>query len=288
MYGRDILSHMHKASITSTFGSILKMDSTKKTTEPTDIRRLCVRGLPIILGDEPSAFFQTCTDAADKEEGNVVMDGPATLPQALCVLFGPATLPQACCVLFGPATLPQALCVLFGPATLPQALCVLFGPANLPQACCVLFGPATLPQASVSCSDRLPCLRPSVSCSDRLPCLRPSVSCSDRLPCLRPAPCFTSSSSTSDSITAGTWSTGRDCEQVNPWGESSPDDHRSEGQGRPGTETNTPPAAERNLLTAGTPRDRNKHTSSCREEPSDSRDAPGQKQTHLQLQRGTF
>ncbi|KAI9535865.1 hypothetical protein NQZ68_039526 [Dissostichus eleginoides] len=148
MYGRDILSHMHKASITSTFGSILKMDSTKKTTEPTDIRRLCVRGLPIILGDEPSAFFQTCTDAADKEvysqtplgilcvgkilssthpEGNVVMDGPATLPQACCVLFGPATLPQACCVLFGPATLPQACCVLFGPATLPQTLCVLFG-----------------------------------------------------------------------------------------------------------------------------------------------------------------
>ncbi|KAF3832208.1 hypothetical protein F7725_025873 [Dissostichus mawsoni] len=101
----------------------------------------------------------------------------------------------------------------------------------------------------------------------------------------------------------------RDCEQVNPWVESSPDYHRSEGQGRPGTETNTPPAAERNLLTAqgrpgtetntppaaernlltaGTPRDRNKHTSCCREEPSDSRDAPGQKQTHLQLQRGTF
>ncbi|KAF3832174.1 hypothetical protein F7725_025839 [Dissostichus mawsoni] len=59
-----------------------------------------------------------------------------------------------------------------------------------------------------------------------------------------------------------------DCEQVNPWGESSPDDHRSEGQGRPGTETNTPPAAERNLLTA--------------------QGRPGQKQTHLQLQRGTF
>ncbi|KAK1891652.1 Poly [ADP-ribose] polymerase 1 [Dissostichus eleginoides] len=63
-------------------------------------------------------------------------------------------------------------------------------------------------------------------------------------------PSFTSSSSTSDFVTAGTWSRGRDCEQVNPWGESSPDDHRSEGQGRPGTETNTPPAAERNLLTA--------------------------------------
>ncbi|XP_010780355.1 proline-rich protein HaeIII subfamily 1-like [Notothenia coriiceps] len=35
MYGRDILSHMDhiKASITSTFGSILKMDSTKKITK---------------------------------------------------------------------------------------------------------------------------------------------------------------------------------------------------------------------------------------------------------------
>ncbi|KAK5873492.1 hypothetical protein PBY51_018528 [Eleginops maclovinus] len=36
-----------------------------------------------------------------------------------------------------------------------------------------------------------------------------------------------SCSSTSDSITAVPWSTGRDCEQVNLWGESSPDDHRS-------------------------------------------------------------
>ncbi|XP_048102454.1 uncharacterized protein LOC125296540 isoform X2 [Alosa alosa] len=87
-----------------------------KTSETTDIRRLCLRGLPIILGDDSSAFFKTCSDAADKEaynetpvgiiiigeensplnpsrlgivlEGNVVFDGPANLPQAFCVLFG--------------------------------------------------------------------------------------------------------------------------------------------------------------------------------------------------------
>ncbi|XP_034070954.1 GATOR complex protein WDR59 [Gymnodraco acuticeps] len=38
-------------------------------------------------------------------------------------------------------------------------------------------------------------------------------------------------SSTSDSVAAGTWSSGRDCEQVNPWAESSPDDHRCGPQG---------------------------------------------------------
>ncbi|XP_034071514.1 uncharacterized protein LOC117545708 isoform X2 [Gymnodraco acuticeps] len=101
-----------KKGVTGQFLSELL--SQTKTTEPTDIRCLCVRGLPIILGDKPSAFFKTCTDAADKEvysqtplgilcvgenpqlnpssvaivlEGNVVMDGPANLPQAFCVLF---------------------------------------------------------------------------------------------------------------------------------------------------------------------------------------------------------
>ncbi|XP_010772627.1 WD repeat-containing protein 59-like, partial [Notothenia coriiceps] len=44
-------------------------------------------------------------------------------------------------------------------------------------------------------------------------------------------PSITSSSSTSDSVAAGTWSSGRDCEQVNPWAESSPDDHRCGPQG---------------------------------------------------------
>ncbi|KAK5914860.1 hypothetical protein CesoFtcFv8_000507 [Champsocephalus esox] len=44
-------------------------------------------------------------------------------------------------------------------------------------------------------------------------------------------PSITSSSSTSDSVAAGAWSSGRDCEQVNPWAESSPDDHRCGPQG---------------------------------------------------------
>ncbi|GLD71418.1 sterile alpha motif domain-containing protein 3-like protein, partial [Lates japonicus] len=37
------------------------------TTEPTDIRCLCLRGLPVILGDDPSAFFKTCSDATDQD-----------------------------------------------------------------------------------------------------------------------------------------------------------------------------------------------------------------------------
>ncbi|KAK5934796.1 hypothetical protein CgunFtcFv8_020218 [Champsocephalus gunnari] len=69
---------------------------------------------------------------------------------------------------------------------------------------------------------------------------------------------FRSSSSTSDSVTAVTWISGGDCEQVNPW-----DDHCSEGQEQPTPSDST-----------GTPRDRNKHTSSCREEPSDSTGTP--------------
>ncbi|KAI4798839.1 hypothetical protein KUCAC02_020443 [Chaenocephalus aceratus] len=48
-----------KKGVTGQFLSELL--SQTKTTEPTDIGCLCVRGLPIILGDEPSAFFKTCT-----------------------------------------------------------------------------------------------------------------------------------------------------------------------------------------------------------------------------------
>ncbi|KAJ8007656.1 hypothetical protein DPEC_G00096430 [Dallia pectoralis] len=32
-----------------------------KTTEPTAIRCLCLRGLPVILADDSSAFFKTCS-----------------------------------------------------------------------------------------------------------------------------------------------------------------------------------------------------------------------------------
>ncbi|KAF1387306.1 hypothetical protein PFLUV_G00104040 [Perca fluviatilis] len=81
-----------------------------KTTEPTDIRCLCLRGLPVILADDSSAFFKTCSDVTDKDsysdtpvgilclgqentqlnpsrvgiilEGSVVMDELANLPQA--------------------------------------------------------------------------------------------------------------------------------------------------------------------------------------------------------------
>ncbi|XP_046711688.1 uncharacterized protein LOC124390047 [Silurus meridionalis] len=78
--------------------------------------RLCqTKGLPVILGDDPSAFFKTCFDTADNDlyrqtpvgllfigeenlklnpskvgiilEGNVVMDDLANLPQAFCVLL---------------------------------------------------------------------------------------------------------------------------------------------------------------------------------------------------------
>ncbi|XP_023815492.1 uncharacterized protein LOC110014540 isoform X1 [Oryzias latipes] len=87
-----------------------------KTTEPTDIRCLCLRGLPVILADDSSAFFRTCSDVTDKDsysetsvgilclgqentqlnpsrvgiilEGSVVMDELSNLPQAFCVLFG--------------------------------------------------------------------------------------------------------------------------------------------------------------------------------------------------------
>ncbi|XP_041961832.1 uncharacterized protein LOC121720065 [Alosa sapidissima] len=38
-----------------------------KTTEPTDIRCLILRGLPVVLGDDPAAFFKTCSDATDQE-----------------------------------------------------------------------------------------------------------------------------------------------------------------------------------------------------------------------------
>ncbi|XP_028970228.2 sterile alpha motif domain-containing protein 3 [Esox lucius] len=86
-----------------------------KTTEPTDVRSLCLRGLPVILGDDPSAFFKTCSDVNDKDsfqqipvgilcldperpqlnpfgvhiilEGSLVME-PENLPQAFCLLFG--------------------------------------------------------------------------------------------------------------------------------------------------------------------------------------------------------
>ncbi|KAL2085791.1 hypothetical protein ACEWY4_019111 [Coilia grayii] len=93
-----------------------------KTTAPTDIRCLVLHGLPVILGDDPGAFFRTSSDATNEEvyaetsvgilsmgysdegphhppslnpsavgiilEGTVVMTDIDNLPQAFYLLFG--------------------------------------------------------------------------------------------------------------------------------------------------------------------------------------------------------
>ncbi|KAK5935997.1 hypothetical protein CgunFtcFv8_021303 [Champsocephalus gunnari] len=75
-----------KKGVTGQFLSELLRQT--KTTEPTDIRCLCLRGLPIILGDEPSAFFKTCTDAADKEHLSYPKDLANTFDFTQKVLMG--------------------------------------------------------------------------------------------------------------------------------------------------------------------------------------------------------
>ncbi|XP_028856475.1 uncharacterized protein LOC114802036 isoform X2 [Denticeps clupeoides] len=93
-----------------------------KTQEPTDIRATVLRGLPIVLGDNPTDFFKPCFDSADDHvfqdldlgillveregavspsslhlnpasfkiviEGEVVMESIKDLPKAICLLFG--------------------------------------------------------------------------------------------------------------------------------------------------------------------------------------------------------
>nr|XP_020477629.1 uncharacterized protein LOC109972814 [Monopterus albus] len=92
-----------------------------RTQEPTDIRSLVLRGLPIVLGDSPTDFFIACFDSDDNSfrhldfriilvehegtvspsslhlspasvkiiiEGEVVMEGIKDLPKAVCFLFG--------------------------------------------------------------------------------------------------------------------------------------------------------------------------------------------------------
>ncbi|KAE8278194.1 hypothetical protein D5F01_LYC23745 [Larimichthys crocea] len=91
------------------------------STEPTAIRRLILRGLPVILGDDASMFFKSSsnlnegdsvdipvgilcyedTSAANPAspqlnpsrvgiilEGSLVMEALTNLPQAMCLLFG--------------------------------------------------------------------------------------------------------------------------------------------------------------------------------------------------------
>ncbi|XP_037637667.1 uncharacterized protein LOC119495352 [Sebastes umbrosus] len=93
-----------------------------KTTEPTAVRTLVLRGLPIVLGDNPTDFYRAGFDADDDDsfrhieigilqvepegaavasslhlsptslkviiEGEVVMDNIKDLPKAMCLLFG--------------------------------------------------------------------------------------------------------------------------------------------------------------------------------------------------------
>ncbi|KAK1883322.1 NADH-ubiquinone oxidoreductase chain 3 [Dissostichus eleginoides] len=93
-----------------------------QTTEPTDMRTLVLRGLPIILGDNPTDFYKVGFDTDDEDsfrdidigillvehegagpssslhrspaslkiilEGQVVIDNIQDLPKAICILFG--------------------------------------------------------------------------------------------------------------------------------------------------------------------------------------------------------
>ncbi|KAM6952770.1 uncharacterized protein PEZ65_014885 [Lycodopsis pacificus] len=90
-----------------------------KTTEPTDVRTLVLRGLPVILGDSPTDFYKPAFDSDDDDsfrnveigillvekegavcssslhlspaslkiivEGQVVMDNIQDLPNAFCL-----------------------------------------------------------------------------------------------------------------------------------------------------------------------------------------------------------
>ncbi|KAI4891878.1 hypothetical protein NFI96_012597 [Prochilodus magdalenae] len=92
-----------------------------KTADPTAIRGLVLRGLPVILGDDSSKFFRSTSNLDDADfldipvgvlcfedneaqnqastslnpsrarivlEGCLVMDELTNLPQAICLLFG--------------------------------------------------------------------------------------------------------------------------------------------------------------------------------------------------------
>nr|XP_046241968.1 uncharacterized protein LOC124057602 isoform X2 [Scatophagus argus]XP_046262946.1 uncharacterized protein LOC124068599 [Scatophagus argus] len=82
-----------------------------RTNEPTDIRTLVLRGLPLLLGDNPTDFYKTYIgDDGDSLhqvdigiliveqegpssfkiviEGETVMDSLQDLPKAVCILFG--------------------------------------------------------------------------------------------------------------------------------------------------------------------------------------------------------
>ncbi|CAB1454338.1 unnamed protein product [Pleuronectes platessa] len=101
---------------------LTQLSQETKTTEPTDIRTMMLRGLPILLQDNPNDFFKACFDSDDDDsyqhidigillveqegamlsssmhlypaslkiiiEGKVVMGNIEDLPRAVCLLFG--------------------------------------------------------------------------------------------------------------------------------------------------------------------------------------------------------
>ncbi|KAL6469559.1 hypothetical protein MHYP_G00230830 [Metynnis hypsauchen] len=46
-----------------------------KTSEPTVLRTLALRGLPVILGDNPEDFFKTCFDADEEQTFSSIATG---------------------------------------------------------------------------------------------------------------------------------------------------------------------------------------------------------------------
>lgn len=101
---------------------LTQLSQQTRTAEPTDIRTLVLRGLPVILGDSPTDFYKAGFDSDDDDsfrnidigillvehegavpssslhlspaslkiviEGEVVMDNIHDLPKAMCILFG--------------------------------------------------------------------------------------------------------------------------------------------------------------------------------------------------------
>ncbi|KAF6736783.1 Stonustoxin subunit alpha, partial [Oryzias melastigma] len=84
---------------------LTQLSQQTKTNEPTDIRTLVLRGLPVLLGDNAADFYKTYTGSEDclqnldlgilfvehsfliVIEGEKVMDNIEDLPKAVCILF---------------------------------------------------------------------------------------------------------------------------------------------------------------------------------------------------------
>lgn len=109
-----------KRGLTGQILSSLLLDA--KASDLSDMRCVVIRGLPVLLGDDPTEFFKSCFASDDGDsyqhvpvgilnrenedalqplsfrlhpssvgiilEGNVVMDNIDNIPQAMCLLFG--------------------------------------------------------------------------------------------------------------------------------------------------------------------------------------------------------